>query len=74
MKYKCKFCGREIDVAKYLSQTEYTCGLCSAHCMKNCELASKTTTSWHREPCVSCEKNPYRIKHAWNGKEWERND
>lgn len=74
MTYKCKFCGRDIHVEKYLSKSEYSCGKCSEHCMKNCKLASSCSTSWHKEPCVSCDKNPYRIKHTWDGERWVKND
>ena len=72
----CKLCGAPIsNTANYLhsEEREYTCGNCGSYCMNNCEIANKTTTSWHREPCVSCKYNPYRIQHEWNGKKWVKN-
>ena len=74
MKDSCKFCGREIHVEKYLTKREYSCGKCSEFCMKSCDKAKLCGTSWHKEPCISCVHNPYRINHKWNGKEWVRND
>ena len=72
----CKLCGAAIkNTATYLNSDgrKYTCGECGSYCMNKCEIASRTTTSWHREPCVSCEHNPYRIQHTWDGKEWVKN-
>lgn len=59
MKHICKFCGKEFSAAYYIGKKDYTCGKCSAFCMKECPTASQTTTSWHKEPCISCEHNPY---------------
>lgn len=73
MNHECKFCGKEFNVAYYIGKKMYTCGECSSYCMKHCEIASCTTTSWHKEPCVSCEHNPYHMQHTWDGKEWKRN-
>lgn len=74
MTHECKFCGKRFNAAYFISKKEYTCGECSAYCMKKCPLASSTTMSWHREPCVSCEHNPYKLRHTWNRKEWVKND
>lgn len=71
---KCKFCGNDVHIEHYLHKNEYSCGKCSEYCMKYCEIASKCDTSWHKEPCTSCEHNPYRLNHTWNGKEWNKND
>lgn len=37
--------------------------------MNKCKLASSGVT-WHKEPCVSCEHNPYRLRYEWNGERW----
>lgn len=73
MNHECKFCGKEFKAAYYISKKVHTCGECSSYCMKQCEIASCTTTSWHKEPCVSCEHNPYHMRHTWDGKEWKKN-
>ena len=70
MESNCKFCGKKVSSEKYLSNPSRYCGECSSYCMKQCPKASLCSTSWHKEPCVSCEHNPYRIKHTWSGKEW----
>lgn len=71
----CKFCGKEIHNGKYLNnRKEGSCGECGSYCMKKCEKASNTSMSWHKEPCVSCKHNPYRIKYKWDGKRWVKND
>ena len=71
---RCKFCGKEVRMAHYLSQSERSCGECTQHCMRKCELMKTNTLSWHKEPCIKCEHNPYRSKYEWNGKEWIKND
>lgn len=73
MKEHCKFCGKELNVEKYLTPQHTSCGECTSFCMKQCEIASKTTTSWHKEPCISCDRNPYKIRHKWNGERWVEN-
>jgi hypothetical protein len=70
---ECKFCGKEIGTAKYLSQNEGSCSECTGVCMKKCKKAS-SVKGWHNEPCVSCENNPYRKRYAWDGKEWIASD
>lgn len=70
---ECKFCGKEIGAAKYLSQKNGSCSECTNTCMKKCPDSS-SVLGWHYEPCVSCENNPYRTRHIWNGKEWVKND
>lgn len=74
MKHNCKFCGKEFSSAYFIGKKHGSCGECSAYCMKKCEIASTTTASWHKEPCVLCSNNPYKIMHTWNGKEWVKND
>lgn len=74
MKKTCKFCGKPIKVGQFLSNPKLSCGECSEYCMQKCPIASKSTTSWHTEPCVSCTHNPYKINHTWSGKEWMEND
>lgn len=71
---ECKFCGKEIGTAKYLSQKDGSCSDCTSFCMKKCPNASTTTMSWHKEPCISCGNNPYQGKHIWNGREWIASD
>lgn len=69
---ECKFCGNQLSVEKFINDDgrEYSCGECSRYCMTNCKEALKSGTSWHTEPCISCEHNPYAKLHNWNGKEW----
>jgi hypothetical protein len=74
MKHECKFCGKLFSTAHYIGKKDYSCGECTAHCMTMCTTASATTTSWHKEPCVACELNPYKLRHTWNGKEWVKID
>lgn len=67
----CKFCGEEIHNGKYLNNNqEGSCSKCTSYCMKQCEKASNTRMSWHKEICVSCEHNPYQKRYAWNGGKW----
>lgn len=58
----CKFCGKEIPIEKYLHTPEFgICANCSSYCHKKCELGkSGSVQGWHFEPCLSCEKNPYK--------------
>ena len=74
MKHECKFCGKIFNAAYFISKKEYTCGECSSFCMKKCAYASTHLASWHKEPCVSCELNPYKLRHTWNGERWVKND
>lgn len=63
----CKFCGKP----KSAGQGDWRhCPTCGVYCMRKCELAS-TGVTWHKEPCVSCEHNPYRLRYRWNGEKWE---
>lgn len=72
---QCKFCGKPINVLKWIGDDrEYHCGECVRYCMDKCELALNTNTSWHKEPCVSCEHNPYAIMHKWDGAQWVKNE
>ena len=73
MKHDCKFCGKLFDSAHYISKKEYSCGECTAYCMKSCKPASTTTMSWHKEPCISCEHNPYKIRHKREEGRWIKN-
>lgn len=71
---KCKFCGKEITTEKYLNpESEKSCGKCTQYCMRECEIAKSTTTSWHKEPCTECEHNPYRMNHFFYGERWVKN-
>lgn len=70
---ECKFCGAKINTPNYLSKTEYSCNNCGKFCMDRCLEVYSTTTSWHTEPCVSCEKNPYRKNHMFLNGEWVKN-
>lgn len=61
---KCKFCGKEVQTEKYLSnvfeKNGITCGICTEYCYKKCELGkSGKVQGWHYEPCISCSNNPY---------------
>lgn len=67
MEHKCKFCGRKIGTAHYIHKKDCTCGLCTKYCMSECQLSKNGLLSWHKEPCVSCERNPYRKNYKWNG-------
>lgn len=70
---QCKFCGKPINVLKWIGDDrEYHCGECVCYCMDKCELALNSNTSWHKEPCVSCEHNPYKIMHKWDGEKWTK--
>lgn len=73
---KCKFCGKEINQEKYINaeRTEVGCSACGLYCMNNCKEALKSSTSWHTEPCVSCEHNPYKINHKWVDGKWVKNE
>lgn len=68
----CKFCGKEINVEKYIGDKnrEHSCGECTKYCMTKCKEALNTNISWHKEPCVSCVHNPYKKTHKWNGECW----
>ncbi len=62
----CKFCGKEIKIGfkptgpNPTEQFSFSCGECyTQYCMKKCEIASSTTTSWHKGKCLKCEHNPY---------------
>lgn len=79
MKMVCKFCGEIFASPKMISRTDgstkskgYSCGGCTSYCMKSCKIASKTTMSWHRPPCVECEHNPYRLSYDWDGSTWQK--
>lgn len=61
---RCKFCGREVQTEKYLStnKEDITCGECTTYCMKKCKLGkSGKVQGWHFEPCLTCNKNPYKL-------------
>lgn len=67
----CKFCGKEINALRWNGNPRsYNCFGCVKYCMEKCELALRTDTSWHTEPCVSCEHNPYKSLHKWDGEKW----
>lgn len=72
----CKFCGKEINSQKFITDNEsYACNECEAYCMSKCKEALKVTTNWHTEPCVSCKHNPYVVSQLWkwNGMGWVKN-
>ena len=59
---RCKFCGKEINTAKYISQSESSCGECTRYCMEKCEKVKTmpiALVGWHTETCKNCEYNPY---------------
>ena len=65
----CKFCGKEVSKEKYLHQPKggVSCGECTSYCTKKCEIGkSGKVKGWHFEPCLNCEKNPYK-RGALNG-------
>ena len=64
---RCAFCGGE----RVGNGDWKHCPTCGKYCMTKCKIASSGVT-WHKEPCISCEHNPYRLKHRWNGNKWER--
>lgn len=64
---KCKFCGGPLSAG---SGEWKHCPTCGDYCMKKCKLAA-TGVTWHKEPCVSCEHNPYRLRHMWDGEKWQ---
>jgi hypothetical protein len=60
---KCKFCGKEFSTEKFISPSNggLSCGKCTSYCTTKCELGkSGKAQGWHFEPCLSCEKNPYK--------------
>ena len=61
----CKFCGQ----AKAGSGEWKYCPTCGAYCMRKCRREG--VESWHKEPCISCERNPYKARHRWTGERWE---
>jgi len=64
----CKFCGGPKSAG---SGDWRSCPTCGMYCMKKCPIASSGVT-WHKPPCITCEHNPYKIRHVWNGERWER--
>ena len=59
----CKFCGRGFSTEKFISPSNggLSCGKCTSYCTAKCELGkSGKVQGWHFEPCLSCEKNPYK--------------
>lgn len=69
----CKFCGKELNyVPRFLNRSldGYSCPDCGSYCMQRCAAIKTGTLSWHEEPCVSCEHNPYRAHYVWSGEKW----
>ena len=65
----CKFCGGGLN-----GRGEWrACASCGRYCREKCPIATEVR-GWHFEPCVSCEHNPYRQRHVWNGKRWEMSE
>lgn len=61
----CKFCGGTLN-----GRGEWSaCPTCGKYCRGKCPIASSGVT-WHKEPCISCEHNPYRLRHIWDGEKW----
>lgn len=62
----CKFCGAEFTTEKYTAPAPggRSCGKCTQYCMRECEKVKTAILSWHAEPCLSCDKNPYKFKSA----------
>lgn len=72
----CKFCGKELnDKERYLRREsdDGSCVECTSYCMKICEKAS-SIKGWNFEPCISCNHNPYKLQHTWNGRKWIQNE
>lgn len=74
MEYRCKFCGKIVKTPsnlgyKHFNPDDVSCSECGKYCMKECEKAS-SVQGWNYEPCVSCEHNPYRALHVWEGNKW----
>lgn len=64
----CKFCGGPLN-----GRGEWAaCPMCAKYCNIKCLIASSGVT-WHKEPCVSCEHNPYQLHHTWDGRRWRKN-
>lgn len=70
---KCKFCGKEIKNIPVLKSTEPTsCPECNSYCNRKCKKHGTQTLSWHKEPCVSCDHNPYRKMHVFEDGRWKK--
>ena len=61
----CKFCGGKLNGRGDWS----ACPTCGSYCMNKCPIASSGVT-WHKEPCISCEHNPYKLRYLWDGEKW----
>lgn len=70
MNATCKFCGGPLSAGN--GDWRY-CPTCGNYCMQKCKISAIGVT-WHTEPCVSCEHNPYKLRHVWDGKKWIRED
>ena len=62
----CKFCGGPLAGNGDWKH----CPTCGKYCMCKCEGAADGR-NWHKEPCITCEHNPYRIRHIWDGERWK---
>lgn len=68
---KCKFCGKEIENIPVFKHTEQTsCSECNSYCNRQCKKHKTQMLSWHSEPCVSCEHNPYKKAYIWENEKW----
>lgn len=70
----CKFCGKPLNhVPQFLNRQQdgYACQDCGSYCMHKCLMIKTGTLSWHEEPCISCEHNPYRMRYVWDGNKWK---
>lgn len=69
----CKFCGAEIKNVPAFKHTKPTsCPDCNGYCNQKCEKSRAQMLSWHKEPCVSCEHNPYRKAYKYDGEKWTK--
>lgn len=66
---RCHFCGAPVEKETYPLNaildpewSKVSCGKCTSYCTKICELGkSGQVKGWHYEPCLSCDKNPYKV-------------
>lgn len=65
---KCKFCGEEVKIPVFKNTKTVSCGACGKYCNQICKKHDKALLSWHIEPCIKCEHNPYKKRYIWDGK------
>lgn len=70
---KCKFCGNEIkDIPVFKHARATSCSDCNSFCNQKCDKHKDGMLSWHQEPCVSCEHNPYKKAYIWEDGKWTK--